>query len=209
MRIAREGWPFAVPLLVATPFGAWAHPLAGAGLGLLAGYVIWFFRDPERRTPADPAGLISPADGKVLRIAPQRISIFLNIFDVHVCRTPMGGTIRRLVHHPGRFLAAWRDEASEQNERVVIDLETAHGTVRCTLVAGLVARRIVCKVREGQALAAGERVGLIRFGSRVDLELPADFECVVAIGQRVRAGETLLARASLASSSRFERPGAP
>lgn len=169
-------------------------PLGGLPLLVLPLFALWFFRDPERVAPADASLLVSPADGRVLAAGPKTISIFLNVFDVHVCRTPLGGTVEDVGHFPGRFCAAWRDAAAEHNERVSILVGDGVRRVRFALVAGLVARRIVCRVGPGQRLRTGERVGLIRFGSRVDVSLPDGCTVTVVAGQRVVAGQTPIAR---------------
>ena len=189
-----------------------AWPLGALVLGILA-----FFRDPRRVTPLGDNLVISPADGLVTLIkqmdAPRelviddgtgapglssgpvtRISIFMSVFDVHINRAPIGGTVRRVVYIPGRFLNADLDKASEENERQHILIERGDGTrIGFTQIAGLIARRIVPFVKPGDMLAAGQRVGLIRFGSRVDVYLPAGTEPKVLIGQKVIAGETVLA----------------
>jgi phosphatidylserine decarboxylase len=159
-----------------------------------AAFTLWFFRDPERHGPGTPGAILSPADGRILRASPAGVSIFMNVFDVHVCRSPVGGTVESVRHVSGRVLAAFKHAAPEQNERVSIVVADAGRAVTFVLVAGLVARRIVCKVVEGRRLAAGERVGLIRFGSRVDVALPPGCRVLVQVGQRVRAGETPLAQ---------------
>ena len=138
--------------------------------------------------------MISPADGKVIKAGPDEISIFMNVFNVHVCRSPIAGRIVSVDHRSGKFLAAFDERAPEQNERAAIRIVGERATLTFTLVAGLIARRIVCKVRDEQQLAAGERVGLIRFGSRVDVSLPTGAEALVRVGERVRAGESILAR---------------
>jgi phosphatidylserine decarboxylase len=169
-------------------------PVAVLGVVVL-GFTLNFFRDPERRTAEDRDALISPADGRVIKADDERVSIFMNVFDVHVCRTPVAGSVASVAHEPGRFLAAMKDEASEQNERTTIVVQPQDGApVRFVLVAGLIARRIVCRVAAGRTLRAGERVGIIRFGSRVDLDLPAGIRPVVRVGDRVVAGESVVAR---------------
>jgi len=194
MKIARESLPF-VAAIVAVGAVAWlVHP-GLAALPLLALlFTLWFFRDPERSTPEDPLLLISPADGKVIMAGPDQISIFMNVFNVHVCRAPTAGRVESVEHVPGRFMAAFKDEASSHNERSTITLADGDRRQPFTLVAGLIARRIVCKVTPGQSLRAGERVGLIRFGSRVDVALPVDRQAAVRVGQHVLAGETVIAR---------------
>lgn len=213
-----EGRKFALAsavLCLVTAFLAWetiAWPLAVLTLGILA-----FFRDPVRVTPQDERFITSPADGLVSLIqkvqppremsmddatsfkglgdAPLwRISVFMSVFDVHINRAPVGGTVRRLIYIPGKFLNADLDKASEDNERQHILIERADGVpIGFTQIAGLVARRIVPFVKPGDILAAGQRVGLIRFGSRVDVYLPEGTEPAVVLGQKVVAGETILA----------------
>jgi phosphatidylserine decarboxylase len=191
----RAGWPFVAVLgvfsLVLVVVAPW---LAVAGVVLLL-FTLNFFRDPHRPLPEDPAVLVSPADGKIIRADGARVSIFMNVFDVHVCRSPVAGRVTSVVHEPGRFLAAMKDEASEHNERTAIVVQTPDGdAVRFVLVAGLIARRIVCRIAEGQVLQAGERVGIIRFGSRVDLDVPEGATAAVGVGDRVVAGRTVVAR---------------
>lgn len=194
MKIDRQAIPFIFILgllaIVVAPF-----TLAGAlvCVALLLGCV-GFFRDPERDSPDDPAALLSPADGRVLHAGPATVSVFLSLFDVHVCRSPVAGVVETVEHTAGRFLAAYKDDASEHNERVEILICDGERRISFTLVAGLVARRIVCRVRPGDRVEAGQRIGLIRFGSRVDLALPPGVAVPVEQGQRVVAGETVLAR---------------
>jgi phosphatidylserine decarboxylase len=183
---------------------------------LLAGLTVWvvaFFRDPIRVTPSDPGLIVSPADGLVSLITSvepprqiagdgglppgpcTRISVFMNVFDVHVNRSPIAGTLTRVVYVPGKFLNADLDKASDDNERQYFIVEAGDGTrVAFTQIAGLVARRIMRFVEQGARLGVGERVGLIRFGSRVDVFLPAGYVPAVIVGQRAVAGETVLAR---------------
>ncbi len=188
-------------------------PLLALSAGIFA-----FFRDPERVVPQDDSAILSPADGQVTMIAEvepprelvtddgsgigglspdtvTRVSIFLSVFDVHINRTPIAGTVQRVVYIPGSFADASLDKASEENERQHILVERSDGTkVGLTQIAGLVARRIVPFVKPGDTLGAGQRVGLIRFGSRVDVYLPAGTGSDVLLGQRVVAGETVIAR---------------
>jgi phosphatidylserine decarboxylase len=191
----RAGWPFVSGLgaltLVLVVFAPW---LAVVGVVLLV-FTLNFFRDPDRQPPDDPGALVSPADGKIIRADGARVSIFMNVFDVHVCRSPVAGRVTSVVHESGSFLAAMKDEASEHNERTAIVVRTPEGhPVRFVLVAGLIARRIVCRISEGRILRAGERVGIIRFGSRVDLDVPEGATVAVAVGDRVVAGQTVVAR---------------
>lgn len=184
----------------------WA-PLFYAGLAL----TIWcalFFRDPKRVTPVSDELAISPADGKVSFVGkivpPQelnlgeapllRVSIFMNVFNCHVNRAPMSGTIKEIIYTKGSFLNAELDKASHENERNALILETEQGLIAVVQIAGLVARRIVCWSRTGEQIGAGERFGLIRFGSRLDVYLPANARPGVSLGQTAVAGETILAR---------------
>jgi phosphatidylserine decarboxylase len=217
--IAREGWPIvAIFILISIALAAAAsflHPIAGTAVGLvgliLTLWCLWFFRDPARNIPADPAAVISPADGVVCAIGPAdalpelqlgqsgrgmlRICVFMNVFNVHVNRMPLSGTVTRIVHSPGKFLNAAVDKASTENERCAMAIAIPDGRIiGCVQIAGLVARRIICRISEGTQLERGNRYGLIRFGSRVDVYLPADSVVNVAIGQTVVAGETTLAR---------------
>jgi phosphatidylserine decarboxylase len=197
MTLDRAGRPFLAALVVSTLLVFWWAPwLAAVGVVLIL-FTLNFFRDPERRPPHDPGTLTSPADGRIVRADALRISVFMNVFDVHVCRSPVAGRVMTIDREPGRFLAAMKDEASEHNERTAIVVQPDDGPpVRFVLVAGLVARRIVCRVAPGSTLASGDRVGIIRFGSRVDLDLPVGAVSVVRVGDRVVAGETVIARLS-------------
>lgn len=187
-------------------------------LGLLTICICAFFRDPKRTTPREDRFIIAPADGLVTliqQVAPPReltmddgsgapvlaaepvtrVSIFMSVFDVHINRAPIGGTVRKVIYIPGKFMNADLDKASEENERQHILIERGDGAALCfTQIAGLVARRIVPFVKPGDIVAAGQRVGLIRFGSRVDVYLPAGTSSQVLLGQKVVAGETVLAR---------------
>jgi phosphatidylserine decarboxylase len=200
--IAREALPFAVPLvLISVLVALWQPWPAVVPLALLA-FVLWFFRDPERRSPADPDAVLAPADGRVIRATGHEVSIFMNLFDVHVCRSPLSGRVVSQVHTPGRFLAAFKNEAPDENERVTVELQGVTGNLGFTMIAGLIARRIVCRVGEGQELAAGERVGMIRFGSRVDVRIPEEAGIRTKVGDRVVAGETVIARLPATGSER-------
>ncbi len=169
-------------------------------------FTLWFFRDPEPHPPADPALIISPAHGKVDFIGEysgpewmgprcRRISIFLSIFDIHVQNAPIEGKVELLCHSPGQYLNAMNPESAVQNENVLIKMRDSAGkTIGIRLIAGLIARRIVPWVREGEKIAKGERIGLIQFGSRVDLYLPLEAEILIQQGEKVRGGETPLAK---------------
>jgi phosphatidylserine decarboxylase len=200
--VAREGWPFVLgPAAVAA--GLWlsghrrlAAPFAAASLASLG-----FFRDPEREVAATANAVLAPADGTVREVVDDadewvgpavRVSIFLSPLDVHVNRAPIGGLVVDTNHQRGRFLAAWKAEASRVNERCVIHLQGDNARVTVVQIAGMAARRIVCRVREGDKVAAGERIGMIRFGSRTDCLMPRGTEIRVRPGQRVVAGVTVL-----------------
>jgi len=170
----------------------------GAPFFLLALLCLWFFRDPERTPPSGPVA-VSPADGKVVSIAPEpdgrvRLGIFLNIFDVHVNRAPIGGRIRSIRYQPGQFLVASRPEAARRNEQNTFIVDGDGASIEFSQIAGLIARRIVCYKKPGDLVALGERVGLIQFGSRVDVLLGPEWRLTVKEGQRVRAGSSIIAR---------------
>lgn len=172
------------------------HPWVGAPLYVFALFCLWFFRDPEREIPQGPYA-VSPADGKIVRIKQKPgetvVSIFLNIFDVHVNRAPVGGKVVDVEYKPGKFLVASRDEASVQNEMNTITIDGRGTVVRFSQIAGLIARRVICYKKPGEFVTAGERVGLIRFGSRVDVHLGPEWRLRVREGERVRAGSSILA----------------
>ncbi|SHM78961.1 phosphatidylserine decarboxylase [Roseibium suaedae] len=205
--IHREGWPFIAIAFVATLVIGWfVDPLFWIGL-ILTAWVCYFFRDPKRVTPIGESLVISPADGVVSHVGPVRppaelelgdepmlrVSIFMNVFNCHVNRAPFGGRIVRLAYRAGRFLNAELDKASEENERNGLVIEKDGIRIGVVQIAGLVARRIVCFVREGETLSTGERFGLIRFGSRLDVYFPLGTTIRVAHGQTMIAGETVLA----------------
>lgn len=197
--IAREGWPFILPPLVfAIVCGLAGWWIAAAVTALVALASAAFFRDPERIPPEDPALVLSPADGVVTSVDQGEeglsISIFLSVFDVHVNRAPVAGGVRRVRYLPGRYLAANLERTSQENERNEVYLETPRGEVKVTQIAGLIARRIVCRVQPGDRLKGGERFGLIRFGSRTDLRLPPGAVAIAARGDKVRGGLTAVAR---------------
>jgi phosphatidylserine decarboxylase len=217
--IRPEGIPFiAILVFVALFFGWFWQPILWVGL-ILAAWCAYFFRDPPRVTPIEPDLVVSPADGRVaavaLGVAPKelglgeqlrrRVSIFMSVFDCHVNRAPIGGSVARVVYTPGKFVNAELDKASEGNERNGIVVDTAYGPVGVVQIAGLVARRIVCFTKEGDALATGERICLIRFGSRLDVYLPVAAAILVAEGQTAIAGETIIARFGAEQSSPTRR----
>ena len=203
--VVRERMPFLIGVTVLTVAVAflkvgWLTILMVA----LALQVIWFFRDPNRIIPTGEGLIVSPADGKIIELSEAKeerflndraikVSIFLNLFDVHVNRIPCAGRIRAIRYQPGTFLAADKDLASTQNEQNAILLETVSGVkVVFVQVAGLVARRIVCWVKEGDEVARGSRFGMIRFGSRTDLFLPPGTEVKVRLGQKVKGGSSII-----------------
>jgi phosphatidylserine decarboxylase len=206
--INRAGWPFVVGFFVAAIIlGFVWKPLFWLGL-VATGWCAYFFRDPPRVSPDDPALVLSPADGVVSAVRPRVpppelglgsrplpcVSVFLNVFDVHVNRTPVQGRVLKRAYHAGKFLNAAHDKASDENERQSFRIVTSTGhVVGLVQIAGLVARRIVGVVGEGEELHAGQRVGLIRFGSRCDVYLPDGVAALVLEGQRAVAGETVLA----------------
>jgi phosphatidylserine decarboxylase len=219
--VHREGWRFVAIFAAIALFFFWMgwSPLGWIGV-ILTAWCAYFFRDPERVTPIGKSLIVSPADGVVSHIVtvippPEldmprephtRISVFMNVFDVHINRSPLDARIARLAYIPGAFLNAELDKASEDNERQALTLETDHGPVIGVVqIAGLIARRIVKFVEQGDRLSAGQRFGLIRFGSRVDVYLPKDVMPHVSVGQRALAGETVLADLAHTGQARLSR----
>lgn len=201
--MVKDGYRFLAPPLVLGLLALWPGWYWAAGaLLFLAAFIAYFFRDPERVPPAEPGAVVSPADGHVVEIVEeefegkpgQRISIFLSVWDVHVNRTPFAGRIKKVDYRPGRFYAALRARASAENEQNVIHLETERGEIVFKQIAGWIARRVLCWKAEGDTVALGERVGMIRFGSRVDVWLPAGAEIAVRRGEFVAGGRDILAR---------------
>ena len=172
------------------------HPAYGIPMFILGLFCLWFFRDPERQIPSGPVA-VSPADGKVIwikRIGPQiRVTVFLNIFDVHVNRSPIAGKVTKVEYKKGKFLVASVEAASSENEMNVITVEDNGVKVVFSQIAGLIARRIICSAKEGDSVAAGERIGYIKFGSRVDVWFGPEWILDVKEGQRVSAGSSILA----------------
>lgn len=202
--IAREGWPylgiaFAVAILMTVFAGAWSIPF-----WIIAVFVLQFFRDPPRVIPQQPNAVLSPADGRIVVVEKVqdpyanrealKISVFMNVFNVHSNRSPVDGKIETVQYFPGKFVNADLDKASVENERNALVITTASGhLVTCVQVAGLIARRILCYVKADEVLARGQRYGFIRFGSRVDVYLPLSAVPKVAVGDKVSATETILA----------------
>jgi phosphatidylserine decarboxylase len=202
--IAREGWPylagsFLIAVLATWVFGAWS-----LFFWLWALFVLQFFRDPMRVPPADADAVICPADGRIVAVEKVRdtyldrealkISVFMNVFNVHSNRSPVDGVIKGRWYTPGSFVNADLDKASTENERNALWIATERGDVTCVQIAGLIARRILCYVKEGDALTRGQRYGFIRFGSRVDVYLSPEARPEVSLGDKVKAAHTILAR---------------
>ncbi len=214
MRFAREGYPLIAGGLVLAALGwvGWAMGLGGpvvqvmaAVLTVLALLVLWFFRDPERIVSAGDGLVVAPGDGRIVCLEDvdepswlggpcRKISIFLTLFDVHVQRAPMAGRVEHLEYRPGKYMMAWREKASEDNEQASVGLSTPAGRVLVRQIAGMIARRIVTYPVVGQDVARGERIGIIRFGSRVDLFVPLAWEVTCALGDRAVGGITVLAK---------------
>ena len=199
MKIVSTGIYYSLAFVAGAALVAWlASPWFAAPLVLLAIFCLNFFRDPDRDVPAGPVA-VSPADGRVLAVQPEtpvrtRVSIFLNVFDVHVNRTPIGGRIEKVEYKTGRFLVASKAACSTDNEQNVVTVTGDGVTVVFKQIAGLIARRIIFTKQPGDTVAAGERIGLMRFGSRMDVLFGPEWEITVRPGQRVTAGSTVIAR---------------
>ncbi|BBO66593.1 phosphatidylserine decarboxylase proenzyme [Desulfosarcina alkanivorans] len=205
--VAKAGYPF----IFASAFATAVFALLGVGfmavLGLFAtGFICFFFRDPDRLVPAGDGVIVSPADGKVIKVEPvdqtayfegacTRVSVFMSVFNVHVNRVPHEGTIRKVTYYPGKFFSANLDKASKDNEHNALLLESPEGRpVGFVQIAGLIARRIICAVQPGDVLKRGQRFGMICFGSRLDIYLPPEAEIQVAVGDKVQAGSSILGK---------------
>lgn len=208
MKFAPEGYPYIVFFAALSGGLFW---IGGAGIALmsllLTAFMCYFFRDPERTVPLERDVFIAPADGKIIVIrdvfedehlhkAVTQVSIFMSPFNVHVNRVPCDGKVKSVHHVKGKFLAAYKDEASLQNEHIDMVFETRYGDLLLRQVAGFVARRAVCRKNKGDVLQRGERYGLIKFSSRVDIYLPKDALIKIGLGDRVKAGETVLGEIS-------------
>jgi phosphatidylserine decarboxylase len=206
--IRREGFPFIAGFFILALILGWIWgPLFWVGL-VLTLWCAYFFRDPPRVTPTGASLVISPADGKIAFVGASvppselglgigqmvRVSVFMNVFDCHVNRAPVAGTVAKIAYKPGKFVNADLDKASEDNERNGLVIESANGKVGVVQIAGFVARRIVCWTKEGDTVAPGERFGMIRFGSRLDVYMPAAARVLASVGQTAIAGETVIAR---------------
>jgi phosphatidylserine decarboxylase len=203
--IAREGWPFLFASLVIALVATWLVSWWSIPFWVIALFVLQFFRDPPRDIPRDANVVLSPADGRIVAIERShdpyanrdalKISVFMNVFNVHSNRSPVDGMITGIEYFRGSFVNADLDKASTENERNAVVVQTAEGkTVTFVQVAGLIARRILCYVRQGDVLARGQRYGFIRFGSRVDVYLPIDAQPMTAVGDKVSATSTILAK---------------
>jgi len=201
--MVKEGYKFGLPPLVLGGVLLAIHwSWAAAILIFLGLFVFYFFRDPERAIPASADNIVSPADGRVVEIVEEpldsalgrRISIFLAVWNVHIQRAPVAGSIADLVYRPGKFYGAFRGKASQLNEQNVIYIDSPQGRVVFKQIAGAIARRVLCWKSKGETVALGERVGMIRFGSRVDVWLPAATHLIVTLGQNVKGGESILAK---------------
>lgn len=205
MFIDRAGWPFVLgALLVAAAVGFWLGRTWSVPFLILAAFFLFFFRDPDRHPPEGANLVLSPADARVMVAgetvwagAPpgdwQVISMFLSPMDVHVNRTPVGGIVRRVEYHPGKFLPAYKKEAGELNEWTEVWLDRPGGPVVVRQIVGILARRIVCRLSAGEQVAAGQRFGVMKFGSRIDLFIPRTATIQVKVGDKVVGGETTLA----------------
>jgi phosphatidylserine decarboxylase len=201
--MVKDAYRFAIPPLAmgaVCAFFGWKWP--AAILIVLGLFVFYFFRDPTRTIPTDPGTVVSPADGRVVEIVDEaldsrmgrRVSIFLSIWDVHVQRAPVAGRIANVIYKPGKFYGAYRSAASRENEQNIIYIDTPQGTMVFKQIAGAIARRVICWKKQGDLVTLGERVGIIRFGSRVDIWLPAEAEIAVRRGEKVNGGASILAK---------------
>jgi phosphatidylserine decarboxylase len=201
--MVRDGYIYGLSLLVVAALvagatGTWVWAIAPV---VLAAFFLWFFRDPERAIPADPGLIVSPADGLVTEATTistpegprKRISIFLSVFDVHVNRAPIAGELREIRYHKGQYLNAMNPKSAESNERNIVTMYGEGIEITFKQIAGLLARRIVFPLKEGARVERGQRVGLIKFGSRTDIVIPAEAEFQVKVGQRVKGGASVLA----------------
>jgi phosphatidylserine decarboxylase len=210
MKLSSESFRFLIPgillfILIGLMTIAIDHVLLSyllIAVTLYISIILFFFRDPDRSVPDNPRALVSPADGRVIAVDEnipdyfrgfkKRVSIFLSMLDVHINRVPVDGKINRVDHRSGRFRAAFTEKAAEENEHTIIEIENSYGKIGFCQRAGMIARRIVCNLKDGQTVQRGERFGMIRFGSRVDLYLPENVSISVSKGARVTGGETVI-----------------
>jgi phosphatidylserine decarboxylase len=202
--IAREGWPFLALAVALAALASWYSLVWSIPLWIVALFVLQFFRDPARVVPGDAKTVVSPADGRIVAVEKAhdpyldretvKVSVFMNVFNVHSNRAPVDGEVKQVWYHAGSFVNAALDKASTENERNALWIRADSGAdITCVQVAGLIARRILCYVRTGDSLSRGQRYGFIRFGSRVDLYLPTGARIKVALGDKVYAASTVLA----------------
>jgi len=209
--MTKEGFKFLIPFLAISLvlFALWTYsseviilPFAAIFL-VFSLFLVFFFRDPERKAPSGENLILSSADGKVILIKPFEnldfvgkrgtlVSVFMSVFNVHINRAPVSGKVEYFKYNPGRFFPAFKDKASSENEQTELGLENTRGRIILKQIAGIIARRIVCKVKSGDKVKAGQRLGMIKFGSRVDLFLPENVEIKVELKQKVKAGETII-----------------
>ena len=206
MRIDPAGWPFIGGSLILAIVALWFLGAGGAGIFLvLACFFLFFFRDPERTITKETDAVVSPADGRVMVAGPpagqgcppgswQQISIFLSPMDVHVNRMPVGGRVAKVEYHPGRFLPAYRTEAGDLNEYTEVTIDHHGQPIVVRQIVGVLARRIVCRIKEGDVVHAGDRFGVMKFGSRMDIFVPASAEIAVKVNDKVVGGVTVIAR---------------
>lgn len=201
MKFVKDGISTIAFLALATGAFAFVSVVPMTVMAVLTAFVVWFYRDPDRTTPEEEGLFTSPADGRVVEISEAehpftgpavKVGIFMNVFSVHVNRAPCMGRVDYLEYVPGRKIAAFAPKASEVNERNLVGLSTSHGPVLMVQIAGLLARRIVCRLRRGEVLQAGQRYGMIRLGSRVDIYLPKDVRLIAKLGDKVYAGVSSL-----------------
>ena len=209
--MSKEGLVFVIPFLILSLVLLAAFLVSPNTLSLVGAFIfitlflfsLFFFRDPEREVPEGENLILAPADGKVILMKPfsnlefiggggTLVSVFMSVFDVHVNRVPISGVIKYFKYNPGEFSPAFKDKASQKNEQTELGLENEHGKVVLKQIAGIIARRIVCKLKPGDSVRAGERFGMIKFGSRLDLFLPENVQIKVELNHRVRAGETII-----------------
>jgi phosphatidylserine decarboxylase len=218
--MVKEGYYFGLPplifgLLVLVP-GSRTGIVCGVFFVCLALFVFYFFRNPERTIPSEPGLIVSPGDGRVVVVKDEpfagkpgkRISVFLAVWNVHVNRSPAAGTITRFEYKPGKFMAAWAETASLDNEQNIFTLASEHGEIVFKQIAGWVARRVVSWKKQGDTVARGDRIGLVRFGSRVDIWMPEKAEILVKVGDNVKGGSSVLARMTETVATTITGPNA-
>ncbi len=198
--MAKEAYPFLIALsLIALLFFSTGMKAAGFVFLVLTAFIAFFFRDPERTIPPDASVIVSPADGKIVGIVPEpdhtlRVSIFLSIFNVHINRSPIAGKVESVHYIPGKFKVAFDPSASVENEQNVLVIGNSSYRIKLSQIAGILARRIVCWKKQGDKVDKGERIGLIKFGSRVDIFLPENVNLAVRLGDKVHGGSSIIAR---------------